>query len=92
MVWKEDGITLEPLDPAAHGEEGGVEQFPFAEGSTWKLERPAALVKNPVAEWPFWRSGTCESVVVHHESSAGTWSAEYNGLTGRGKVVDMEVK
>lgn len=98
MVWEKDGINLVGLDAApeeaaepAEGS-GGAETFAFSEGNTWTLQRPAALVKKPVWEWPFWRSGACEPVIVSFESPAGTWSAEYNGLTGRGKLTDMEVK
>jgi type II secretion system protein H len=95
MVWEKVGITLGVLD--AKTEESpestnSTERFAFPEDSTWTLQRPAALVKNPVPEWPFWRSGACEPVIVKFESEAGTWSAEYNGLTGHGKLVEMDVK
>jgi prepilin-type N-terminal cleavage/methylation domain-containing protein len=92
MVWDKDGISLEPLDPVVAEKAGAPEHFAFSEDTKWSLQRPAALVKSPVWEWPFWRSGACEPVVVSFESKAGTWSAEYSGLTGRGKIVDMEVK
>jgi prepilin-type N-terminal cleavage/methylation domain-containing protein len=92
MVWDKDGISLQALDPVAAEAEGGPERFDFAEGTTWTLQRPAALVKKPVWEWPFWRSGACEPVTISFEGPAGSWSAEYNGLTARGKIVDMDVK
>ena len=92
MVWDKEGISLQPLDPVAADAAGSPERFDFSEGNTWTLQRPAALVKKPVWEWPFWRSGACEPVIVSFESAAGSWSAEYNGLTGRGKIVDMDVK
>ncbi len=108
MVWDKEGIDLIPLDPTAPDSElvpppGSADApleeqpeeanfFPFSEESAWSLQRPAALVKEPIWEWPFWRSGLCEPVIVHHESEAGSWSAEYSGLTGRGRVLAMEVK
>ena len=95
MVWEKEGINLVPLDPVATGgrEAAAAPQtFAFAEDAIWTLQRPAALVKQPVWEWPFWRSGACEPVVVTYESPAGTWMAEYNGLTGRGKLVEIDVK
>ncbi len=92
MVWDKEGISLDSPDLTEEEAKSKTERFSFAEDATWNLERPAALVKNPVWEWPFWRSGACEPVVVNFESPAGTWSAEYNGLTGHGKVVAMEVK
>lgn len=92
MVWGGAGIDLilqsqeesENPEPPAH--------FTFPDGTTWNLGRPAALVKKPVWEWPFWRSGVCEPVVVSYEGAAGKWMAEYNGLTGRGKLLEMEAK
>jgi prepilin-type N-terminal cleavage/methylation domain-containing protein len=92
MVWDEGGITLVPLDPDSKEEDAKTEAFSIPDGCTFTLERPAALVKKPVAEWPFWRSGTCEPVIVHCESKAGTWTVEYNGLTVRGRVLAMESK
>lgn len=92
MIWDKEGISLQPLDPVAADKAGGPERFSFSEGNRWTLQRPAALVKKPVWEWPFWRSGACEPVIVSFESPAGSWTAEYNGLTGRGKIVDMDVK
>jgi prepilin-type N-terminal cleavage/methylation domain-containing protein len=92
LVWEKEGINLVGLDKSSTEEPVTPETFAFSEGAVWTLQRPAALVKKPVWEWPFWRSGACEPVIVSYESSAGTWSAEYNGLTGRGKITDMEVK
>lgn len=92
MVWDATGIDLVTHDLDEGGDAAAPERFAFADGDTWTLARPAALVKKPVWEWPFWRSGVCEPVIVSFESKAGTWSAEYDGLTGRGKIVAMEVK
>ncbi|MEA3212078.1 MAG: hypothetical protein QOE70_5135 [Chthoniobacter sp.] len=92
MVWDETGIALDPLDETPEDQSAEVERFEFSEDTEWSLERPASLVKKPVWEWPFWRSGTCEPVIVHYRSPAGSWSVEFNGLTARGKVIDMEVK
>jgi prepilin-type N-terminal cleavage/methylation domain-containing protein len=92
MVWGKDGIDLQPLDPAAAETAGAPEHFAFPDDTKWTLERPAALVKKPVWEWPFWRSGACEPVIVSFESPAGSWTAEYSGLTALGKLVDMDAK
>lgn len=92
LVWGEAGIELISYDPTVEGEATPAERYEFPADSKITLERPAALVKKPVWEWPFWRSGACEPVIVNFESPAGTWSMEYNGLTGRGHVLAMEVK
>lgn len=104
MVWYQESIELVPLDPTApdsapvlpaEGAEeaaGDADHFALTEDAAWTLQRPAALVKKPIWEWPFWRSGLCEPVIVQYESEAGSWTAEYSGLTGRGRVIAMEVK
>lgn len=92
MTWQDAAATLVPLDPDAKERDAAPEIFAVPDGSTFALERPAALVKKPVAEWPFWRSGTCEPMIVHCQSAAGAWVVEYSGLTARGKVLAMESK
>lgn len=92
MVWDETGIDLRVADTTRDESEPEKTRFSFEEGAEWALDRPAALVKKPVWEWPFWRSGTCEPVVVHYRGSAGTWSVEYSGLTAQGRFIAMEVK
>ena len=64
-------------------------KFAFGEAKLI-LERPFALEKQPPAEWPFWRSGACEPVRVSFEGREGRWVAEFDGLTGRGRVLEME--
>lgn len=92
MVWDDAGIDLIPQSIEESDKQETPEHFAFPDRTKWALSRPAALVKKPVWEWPFWRNGVCEPVIVSYEGTAGKWSAEYNGLTGRGKLLDMEAK
>ncbi len=92
MIWDEASISLVPLDPEARDEGAEPRSFPFPDGATMTLSRPAALVKKPVPEWPFWRTGACEPAIVNLEGPGGTWTAEYNGLTARGRITDMHAK
>ena len=48
-----------------------------------KLTLPAALTKDPPAEWIFWPSGTCEPAVVQFIGRDGTWTANYSALSAR---------
>jgi len=48
-----------------------------------KLTLPAALTKDPPAEWIFWPSGTCEPAVVQFISRDGAWTANYSALSAR---------
>ena len=88
MVWHEGGITLEPEEPTDADKEAETVQFAIEDGSELTIERPAALEKEPPMEWPFWRSGTCEPVVVSYKGEAGTWTAQYDPLTVRGTFLE----
>ncbi len=92
IVFSETGALLEPSDPREEDASAEVEQYAIGEGETLTIKRPAALVKDPPAEWPFWRSGCCEPVFVSYSGKAGSWTAEYDALTIRGKIVDQDVK
>lgn len=48
-----------------------------------KLTLPAALMKDPPAEWIFWPSGICEPAIVQFISRNGTWTANYYALGAR---------
>ena len=93
MSWAEDGIVLVPVerrdtdDPKAE-----PERFVFAQGETFALERPGALMKKPAPEWIFWRSGLCEEALVTFAGDAGKWSVRYDPLTTHATFLDSEVK
>ena len=98
MVWQPEGIILQPDAPTpeelqAGGADGG-EPIPVGEDEKWTLTRPATLLppQQTPQEWIFWRSGTCEPVLVTYEGPDGWWTAQYNPLTGRGEVTDQELR
>ena len=88
MVWEPGAITLEPLEPTEEDASAEVDQFVIPEGGEFALQRPAALIKDPPMEWPFWRSGVCEPVIVSYRSDAGTWMVQYDPLTVRGTFLE----
>lgn len=97
LVWGQGVITLRSTDATPEELQSGTaasEDFTFGEKESYDLQRPAALLpqKNTPAEFTFWRSGTCEPVIVNYSGPSGTWTAQYNPLTGRGEVMDREVK
>jgi prepilin-type N-terminal cleavage/methylation domain-containing protein len=92
IVFNEEGATLEPSAPQDSDEGVDVEHYQLNKGETLTVDRPAAMVKKPLAEWPFWRSGCCEPVLVNYTGPAGSWTAKYDPLTGRGAIVDQDVK
>ena len=90
LIWDEGGITVQPDSPTEEDSVGDGDYLTFSEG-VFSLERPAAVQLNkrfniggklPV-EWLFWRSGTCEPVVIHFEGDSGRWAARYDPLTVR---------
>lgn len=97
LSWQPDRILLqsEEMSPEER-EAGGVEQeeLPILDGESYGLERHAALLapKDTQTVWTFWRSGTCEPVIVNYSGPDGTWSAQYNPLTGHGEMTDSAVK
>jgi prepilin-type N-terminal cleavage/methylation domain-containing protein len=91
IVFSETGAILEPSDPRDEDAEAEVEQYAIGEDETLVLKRPAALLAEPLAEWPFWRSGCAEPVEVKYTGAAGSWTAEYDALTVRGKLVETQV-
>lgn len=89
IIWQKEGLTMEPEVPTSEDAEAEIPKFGFGEANLI-LERPFALQQKPPAVWPFWRSGSCEPVRVTFEGREGRWVAEFDGLTGRGRVISME--
>jgi len=86
LVWTKDGILLTPEVLQAEDEASLTPQLLFSDEVSVALERPAALVKDPPLEWPFWPSGACEPVRVSYSGAPGKWTAEYEPLTARGTL------
>ena len=60
-----------------------VAEFPIGRGETVKLVLPAALTKDPPAEWIFWPTGTCEPAEVQFAGPNGIWTANYSALSAQ---------
>ncbi len=87
MLFADDGISLEPANPTEE-----MEHFTLPDSADIVLDRPVALQKNPSMEWFFWKSGTCEPVVVSYKGEAGRWVVKYEPLTARGIFLEQQVK
>jgi len=93
LVWEEDGIALiTPERRDTDDPEALPERLVFAEGESFKISRPSALMKEPPGEWVFWRSGLCEEAEISYAGASGSWRVHYDPLTTRGTFVDSEVK
>lgn len=90
MIWQPGGIVLQPDEPNFEDRD---KDWPHLESDgKIEMERPVALQEKPPMEWMFWRSGTCEPVVVHYEGPAGKWTASYDALTVRGTLTEQETR
>jgi type II secretory pathway pseudopilin PulG len=98
LVWEPQGILLQPNEPTPEerlaGGEAATETFPITEDETWTVQRPASLLPplETAREWTFWRSGTCEPVIISYEGPDGWWTAQYHPLTGRGDIIQQEIR
>ena len=97
LVWAQDRVLLQPDEPTPEEMEAGAasvqEELVFGEGETYTIERPYALMpkESVPGDWSFWRSGTCEAVIIHYQGPDGWWSAKYHPLTGHGEITDQEL-
>ena len=98
LLWGQGVISRQPDEPTPEELQGGAEglreDLSYGEDESYVLERPASLLppKATSAEWTFWRSGTCEPVIISYTGPGGSWTAQYNPLTGRGEMTDMAIK
>jgi prepilin-type N-terminal cleavage/methylation domain-containing protein len=94
ISWEQNRIVLKPDDPKPEEVESGEaqeESLPITNEEGFTLERHAALLapKDTPGVWTFWRSGTCEPVIVGYSGPEGTWSAQYDPLTGHGDLIEI---
>jgi type II secretory pathway pseudopilin PulG len=73
-------------------EEKATAQFQIAKSDTVKLIFPAALTRNPPAEWIFWPSGICEPAVVQFVGRDGKWAATYSPLSAQPELTSYAAR
>ena len=92
IAWDKHHVFLRP-ETFAKGEEiKPAAEFHLDRGDTLKLALPAALTKNPAAEWIFWPSGACEPATVQFDGPAGSWKADYSPLTARPELTNYAAR
>ena len=87
-------VESKPSESSGDEDNTAPEQISFGEEESYTLLRPASLLppKDTPGKWTFWRSGTCEPVIVNYSGPDGTWAAQYNPLTGHGEITDQQVR
>ena len=63
-----------------------VANLSLSEREAVKLTFPAAMTKNPPAEWIFWPSGVCEPAIVEFFGRNGVWAVTYSALNARPEI------
>ncbi|MGI8890790.1 MAG: pilus assembly FimT family protein [Chthoniobacterales bacterium] len=89
IEWQKNSVVLRP-----EASEAGVAlaTLALAKGHAYVLRLPAALEKDPPAQWIFWPSGVCEPANVQFKGSEGLWEVNYTPLTARPQVVRYATK
>lgn len=90
IVFDSRAILLCSTRRDAHGERPVLDRWNLAEDEAFGLDRPAALLPKPVAEWIFWPNGTCEPVIVSYKGPGGQWQVSFDPLTMRGTFLHSE--
>lgn len=92
IVWQKEAVILRPEALDKEQGETPVAQLALDKEHAFSLRLPAALEKEPLAQWIFWPSGTCEPANVSFQGSDGTWEVNYAPLTGRPEIVRYAAK
>ncbi|MEP7249861.1 MAG: prepilin-type N-terminal cleavage/methylation domain-containing protein [Spartobacteria bacterium] len=87
IEWQKKAVILRPEAIVQGESEAPTAQLALDKGDAYVLRLPAALEKDPLAQWIFWPSGTCEPANVRFKGPNGSWEANYAALTARPVLV-----
>lgn len=81
VVWDGKKFEVRPELLTKEEESDELPAFPMSRAGSITITFPAALEKNPPAQWIFWPTGTCEPAIVQFSGPDGKWTAKYSGLS-----------
>lgn len=87
IEWQKKTVIVRPESPVETDPETPVASLELDKGHAYVLRLPAALEKDPLAQWIFWPSGTCEPANIQFKGPAGAWEVNYSPLTARPEIV-----
>ena len=87
IEWEKNSITLRPETSAESEPEAPTAALTLDKGHAYALRLPAALEKDPLAQWIFWPSGACEPANIQFKGPDGSWEVNYSPLTARPQIV-----
>jgi hypothetical protein len=86
-VWDSKSIQVRPEILLKGDDPKPVAEIELARNDSWNLSLPAALAKEPPAEWIFWPTGTCEPAIVKFAGRDGSWSGKYSPLSTHPELI-----
>jgi type II secretory pathway pseudopilin PulG len=92
ISWEKDHLALRPEAGMKDEDPAPIATLQLRKGDAYVLQLPAALAKDPPADWAFWPSGTCEPAVVIYKGVDGSWTANYSALTARAELANYATK
>jgi type II secretory pathway pseudopilin PulG len=87
IVVDDRGASLQPVAFLKNEEHKAIDTVQVASGETWRMDLPAALIKNAPAQWIFWESGACEPARISFAGADGRWVAEYSPLSALAQII-----
>ena len=87
IAWGKTSIILRPEEVAPDEANTPIATLALDKGHVFLLRLPDALQSDPLAQWIFWPSGTCEPANVSFKSPDGSWEVNYSPLTARPEIV-----
>ncbi|HEY2615465.1 MAG TPA: hypothetical protein VGI42_07120 [Chthoniobacterales bacterium] len=86
IVWMKGALALQPEESMKKDDPEQVAVVRLRKDESFRLMLPAALAKDPPAQWIFWASGNCEPAEVTYRGRNGGWTAKYSALTARPEI------
>jgi type II secretory pathway pseudopilin PulG len=87
IEWQTKSVILRPETSAEGDPDAPTAALALDKGHAYVLRLPAALEKDPLAQWIFWPSGACEPANIRFKGPDGSWEVNYAPLTARPEIV-----
>ncbi|MEO5717340.1 MAG: hypothetical protein ABIR29_02080 [Chthoniobacterales bacterium] len=92
IEWQRQSVILRPETAAEGDPDKPTASLVLDKGHAYVLRLPAALEKDPLAQWIFWPSGACEPANVRFKGPDGAWEVNYAPLTARPEIIRYAAK
>ena len=87
IEWQRQSVILRPETIVEGDPDRPTASLVLDKGHAYVLRLPAALEKDPLAQWIFWPSGACEPANVRFKGADGSWEVNYAPLNARPEIV-----